>query len=80
MTTQTTTLAQPLHSRSEAAGSIYIAMPCPAQPSGQSQSKRNQAMSRIVLERLYGVFSAIAICGLLSPLVMASLIFAGPSV
>ena len=37
-------------------------------------------MSRNLIHRLYGAFTAIAICGLLSPLVVASLTFVGASV
>src|SRR5262249_568121 len=80
MSTQTSTLAQPLRSRSEAPGSIYIPTARPAQPRRQSQPKGRQRMSGFVRERIYGLFTAIAICGLLSPLAVASLTFAGPSI
>lgn len=78
MPTRETTLAQPLRSRSEAPGSIYSPIPRPAQPSGQPTPERNEPMSRKI-SRLYGLFTTIAICGLISPLLAASLTFAGPS-
>ena len=75
MTALQSTLALPLRNRPEAPGSIYIPMPRLAQPGAQSQQSRTRTMSRNI-QRLYGVFTMIAVAGLLSPLVMASATFA----
>ena len=80
MSTCKPTLALPLRTRSEAPGSIYIPNPRPAQPSGQPKSQRKPSMSRNLIQRLYGAFTVIAVCGLLSPLLVASLTFTGAPV
>jgi len=69
------TLALPLRSQFEVPGSNHIRIPRPAQPAGQPDPKGRQPMSRYRLQRLYGVFTAVAIVSLLSPLVMASATF-----
>ena len=69
------TLAVPLRSQFEAPGPNYTRIPPPAQPGGQTEPKGRQPMSRYHLQRLYGVFTAVAIVSLLSPLVMASATF-----
>ena len=80
MATLNPTLAQPPRIRSGAPGSIYIAIPRPAQPSGQPRPERNQPVTHYLRQRLYGVLTALAVGSLLLPLLMAALTFADASV
>jgi hypothetical protein len=68
MATRNPTLAQPPRSRSEAPGSIYIAIPA------------RRPVTHYLRKRLYGVLTALAVGSLLSPLLAAALTFAGASV
>jgi hypothetical protein len=75
MNSQASTTVLPLRSRSEAPGSIFIAFPEPARPARQTSTKRNFPMTRSLTQRLDAAFSSIAMFGLLSPLLLASVMF-----
>jgi hypothetical protein len=75
MNPQAATAVLPPRSRSEASGSILIAFPQPAQPAGQPSPKRNFPMLRTLTQRLDAVLSTLAMFGMLSPLVLASVMF-----
>ena len=67
----------PFRIRSDAAGSIYVPAAAPEQPTHQPKSQRRSSMSRSLSQRLYGFFTVVAVFGLLSPFVMASVTFSG---
>ena len=71
MPTQDRTFVLPLRTQSAAAGSIYIPIHDLAQPAVQP-STRSFPMSRNLSQRIDRILTAIAMVGLLSPLVLAS--------
>jgi hypothetical protein len=75
MNPSSTTSVLPPRSRSEAPGSIFIPLAEPAQLARQTATERNVPMSRNLSQRLDTAFSTIAMFGLLSPLVLASVMF-----
>jgi len=82
MSTQTRTFVLPFAIHSDAKGSIYIPSKAPAQPAAQPFSQRTCTMShhpslraRSLSQRIDRVLTVVAMCGLLSPLLVGSFMF-----
>ena len=73
MPTAILTSALPLRSPSAANGSVYIAFTGPALPARKTQSQRKTSMPKFLSQRLDRALTTVAMFGLLSPLVLASL-------
>ena len=75
MPTQTRTFVPPFRLRSDAAGSTHTLFQAPAQPADQLKSQRSLPMFRNLCQRLDRAMTAVAMCGLLSPLLVGSFMF-----
>ena len=75
MPAATAILTPPLRARTAPQGSIYIPVARPAQPISHPSIQRSRPVRRPFIQRLYGVFTVIAVCGLISPLIVATLTF-----
>ena len=75
MPTKTRTFVLPFRIHSDALGSTYIPFASPARPADQLNSKRNFPMSRNFSQRIDRILTVVAMCGLLSPLLVGSFMF-----
>jgi hypothetical protein len=75
MSTRTSTFVLPFRIHSDVSGSIYIPSASPAQPVQQLNSKRSFPMSRNLSQRIDRILTVVAMCGLLSPLLVGSFMF-----
>jgi hypothetical protein len=80
MQTLNPTFAALPQGRSEAPGSIYIPITGSMQPTRPATPGRRLGRGRFLSQRYDAVLSVLAMMGLLSPLVLGSLMFAATSV